>query len=169
MTMKVGIALGSNLEPRLLNLQAARRRVFALHTSAAPVAGSKVYETSPVDCPEDSAAFLNAVVEITTDLAPEELLHRLQAIERELGRPAEHARNAPRSIDLDLLYCGDQIRNLPTLILPHPRITRRLFVLRPLCDIRPGLVLPGSTQTVQDLLAALESGESVTEFCGALY
>jgi 2-amino-4-hydroxy-6-hydroxymethyldihydropteridine diphosphokinase len=169
MTMKAGIALGSNLEPRLLNLQGARRRIFALHTSAEPIASSKVYETSPVDCPEGSAPFLNAVMEITSSLDPEELLQRLQAIEQELGRPAEHSRNAPRTIDLDLLYCGDLVRDEPAFTLPHPRIAQRLFVLRPLCDIRPDLVLPGSNLTVRNLLAALDSGESVTEFCGALY
>lgn len=169
MTMKAGIALGSNLEPRLLNLQAARRRIFTLHTSKEPIAGSKVYETSPVDCPEGSAPFLNAVLEITTSLTPEELLGHLQGFEQELGRPSEHTRNAPRPIDLDLLYCGELIRHEPVLTLPHPRIAQRLFVLRPLCDIRPDLVLPGADAAARDLLAALDTPESVTEFCGALY
>lgn len=167
--MKAGIALGSNLEPRLLNLQAARRKVFELHCSAAPVACSKVYETSPVDCPEGSEPFLNAVLEITTALPATDLLHRLQAIETELGRPAEHARNAPRTIDLDLLYCDNLTLETPELAVPHPRISQRLFVLKPLCDIRPDLVLPNSSQTIKELLTTLDSRESVKEFCNAIY
>jgi 2-amino-4-hydroxy-6-hydroxymethyldihydropteridine diphosphokinase len=167
--MKAGIALGSNLEPRLLTLQAARRRIFELHDTAAPVASSKVYETSPVDCPEGSGAFLNAVLEITTNLSPEELLHRLRAIEQDLGRPAEHGHNAPRPIDLDILYCDDIVLNGPDLTLPHPRMAERRFVLQPLADIRPELVLPNSTRTIRDLLNTLDSGESIVEFCGAVY
>lgn len=169
MTMKAGIALGSNLEPRLLNLQAARRRIFELHRSTAPIPCSKVYETSPIDCPEGSAPFLNAVLEITTNLAPEEILHRLQAIENDLGRPSEHARNAPRTIDLDLLYCDNLTLSTPELTLPHPRIHERLFVLKPLSDIRPGLVLPDFSKTVEELLHASPSDESVIEFCNTIY
>lgn len=169
MTIKAGIALGSNLEPRLLNLQAARRKVFELHRSSAPVACSKVYETAPVDCPEGSQPFLNAVLEITSDLPPEDLLHRLQDIEKELGRPAEHARNAPRPIDLDLLYCDNLTLATPELLLPHPRISGRLFVLKPLCDIRPDLVLPNSPRTMAQLLTALDCGDSVEEYCNTIY
>ncbi len=169
MTMKAGIALGSNLEPRLLNLQAARRKVFALHHSPAPVICSKVYETSPVDCPEGSQPFLNAVLEITTDLSPPALLHRLQEFETELGRPLEHARNAPRTVDLDLLYCDNLTLETPNLILPHPRITERLFVLKPLCDIRPDLILPHLTQTVVELLQTWDSPGSAKIYCHTIY
>jgi 2-amino-4-hydroxy-6-hydroxymethyldihydropteridine diphosphokinase len=167
--MKAGIALGSNIEPRLLHLQAARRRLFELHDSPDPVAGSKVYETAPVDCPEGSGAFLNAVLEITTNLSPNDLLHRLQAIERELGRPAEHGRNAPRPIDLDILYCDELVLNTPRLVLPHPRIAERRFVLQPLADVRPDLILPHRHQTIRQMLKELDSRESVVEFCGAVY
>ncbi len=169
MTMKAGIALGSNLEPRLLNLQAARRKIFELHRSNAPVACSKVYETSPVDCPEGSEPFLNAVLEITTDLPPEAILHRLQAIEMELGRPPKHARNAPRSIDLDLLYCDNLTLATPELTLPHPGISGRLFVLKPLCDIRPDLVLPNSPKTVEELLITLDCRDSANVYCNTIY
>lgn len=167
--MKAGIALGSNIEPRLLHLQAARRRIFELHDSSTPVAASKVYETSPVDCPEGSGAFLNAVLEITTNLAPGDLLRRLQAIEQELGRPAEHGHNAPRPIDLDILYCDDLILDEPGLVLPHPRIAGRRFVLQPLADIRPDWILPPGGRTVRETLKALDSAESVVEFCSAVY
>lgn len=169
MTMKAGIALGSNLEPRLLNLQAARRRIFGLHRTSAPIPCSKVYETSPVDCPEGSGPFLNAVLEITTDLAPLELLRRLQQIEQDLGRPAEHARNAPRPIDLDILYCDRLVLDAPPLTLPHPRLAERRFVLQPLADIQPELLLPGNDRTIREMLKALDSPESLVEFCSSLY
>jgi 2-amino-4-hydroxy-6-hydroxymethyldihydropteridine diphosphokinase len=167
--MKVGIALGSNIEPRLLHLQAARRRIFTLHDGQEPIASSKVYETSPVDCPENSGAFLNAVLEITTNLSPFEVLHRLQAIEIELGRPAEHGHNAPRPIDLDILYCDDLVLDGPELRLPHPRAAERRFVLQPLADIRPDLLLSQDNRSVADLLKSLDSSESIVEFCSAVY
>jgi 2-amino-4-hydroxy-6-hydroxymethyldihydropteridine diphosphokinase len=167
--MKAGIALGSNIEPRLLHLQAARRRLFALHDSSDPIASSKVYETSPVDCPEGSGAFLNAVLEITTSLEPRELFYRLQSIEEELGRPSRHDHHAPRPIDLDILYCDDLAIEDPELTLPHPRIAERRFVLQPLADIRPDLALPPDGRIVADMLKTLDSGESVVEFCSAVY
>ena len=169
MTMKAGIALGSNIEPRLLNLQAARRRLFALHSNTGPVACSKVYETSPVDCPEGTAPFLNAVLEISTLLSPSELLVRLQEIESDLGRPPAHAKNAPRTIDLDLLYCDSLTVTLPELELPHPRISQRLFVLKPLCDIRPDLILPTFSQRAEELLSDWTGEESLTVYCNAIY
>lgn len=167
--MKAGIALGSNIEPRLLHLQAARRRIFELHDSPGPISSSKVYETSPVDCPHGSGAFLNAVLEITTHLSPLELLKRLQSIELDLGRPAEHGHNTPRPIDLDILYCDDLTLAEPELILPHPRLVERRFVLQPLADIQPDLVLPHASKTVAELLNSLDSQDSVVEFCNAVY
>lgn len=167
--MKAGIALGSNIEPRLLHLQAARRRILELHETTGTVGCSKVYETSPVDCPDGSGAFLNAVLEITTTLGPGDLLRRLQGIEQELGRPAAHGHNFPRPIDLDILYCDDLVLQEPGLILPHPRLAQRRFVLQPLADIRPDLVLPHQHASVRETLKALDSSESVVEFCGAIY
>lgn len=167
--MRAGIALGSNIEPRLLNLQTARRRIFALHSGNVPVACSRVYETSPVDCPPGTQPFLNAVLEITSDLPPEILHRRLQAIERDLGRPESHERNSPRTIDLDLLYCANLIHNSPTLTLPHPRIAQRQFVLMPLRDIRPSLVLPNFTQNIEQLSQSCSSTEILTVYCETIY
>lgn len=167
--MKTGIALGSNVEPRLLHLQSARRRVLALHEGRGPASTSKVYESSPVDCPEGSPGFLNAVIEIDSTLEASTLLRRLQGIEIELGRPGDHGRHTPRTIDLDLLYQADRMVNTEALILPHPRIADRRFVLQPLADIRPGLVLPGHEKSVLTMLRGLDSDESVVEFCGAVY
>lgn len=160
--MQAGIAFGSNVEPRLAHLQAARRRIRSLHPS--PARCSRVYETAPVDCPPGSSPFLNAVLEITTPLDALSLLTHLQAIEVELGRPFAHKRHAPRTIDLDLLYCDNQILSHPSLTLPHPRICERRFVLQPLADIRPDLILPQTTQTVAALLENLAPDESTTLF-----
>ena len=167
--MRVGIALGSNLEPRLVHLQSARRRIFRLHSGSQPVLSSKVYETSPVGCPPDSPLFLNAVLELSTELKPRDLLEEAKNMERDLGRPSAAERNAPRVIDIDLLYCGNLTLCTPILTLPHPQIASRRFVLRPLADIQPDLVLPGLVKTVQELLEDLKSEEIVTEYCNTIY
>jgi len=154
--MRVGIALGSNLGDRLRWLREAADRLKALHEGAdAEFLCSGIYETLPVDCPGDSPAFLNAAVECTSSLLPTDILSRLQSIERDFGRPETRTFHAPRTLDLDLLYCGDLRISLPTLELPHPRIAERFFVLRPLRDICADLVLPGQTQSIRELLDAL--------------
>lgn len=167
--MRAGIALGSNIEPRLLNLRAARQRIFEITRNLGPVLSSKVYETSPVDCLPGTAAFLNAVLEIETDLAPDELHAALQRIETDLGRPEAHAKNSPRTIDLDLLYCGNRVVNTPALTLPHPRIAERRFVLQPLADVRPDLQLPNFQKNVWETLHDLTSDEILNEYCLSIY
>jgi len=155
--MRCGIALGSNLGDRLAHLRAAQVAVGLLHQSpnAAPPLVSPVYETEPVDCAPGTAPYLNAVMEIEYAGEPETLLAALQQIEREMGRPADHGHNTPRTLDLDLLYAGDIVLQSDTLTLPHPRLAARRFVLQPLADIRPDLVLPGFAKTVSELLACL--------------
>jgi 2-amino-4-hydroxy-6-hydroxymethyldihydropteridine diphosphokinase len=150
--MRVGIALGSNLDDRLANLRAARRHLFALHEDRGPFLCSRIYETEPVDCPPGSAPFLNAAIELACTLPPLDLLKKLQAIEQILGRPLNHAHHAPRTIDLDILYYDNLAFTLPELTLPHPRITERAFVLHPLADIAPTRILPGQTQPIAALL-----------------
>ncbi len=167
--MQVGIALGSNIEPRLLHLHTARRRLFELHSGGKPVLCSKVYETSPVDCPEGSAPFLNAVLEIDTECTPQELLVRLQEIEQSMGRPSAHEKNSPRTIDLDMLYCGDMALSDESLTLPHPRIKERHFVLQPLADIRPNLILPKFTKSVKVLASELKTSERLSVFTDTIY
>ena len=151
----VGLALGSNLGDRWSHLRAARDFLTALHEGEGDAVVSPVYETEPVDCPPGSAPFLNAVMEIVTSLDPEELLVRTDRLERQLGRGATRERNAPRPIDIDLLYAGDLEIRHSACEVPHPRLTSRRFVLQPLAEIRPDLVLPGQTRTVAELLAAL--------------
>lgn len=120
-----------------------------------PLRRSAIYETEPVDCEPGATKFFNAVVEFGYSGSPLELRRALAAIERALGRPAAHERNVSRPIDLDLLYFGDLVMETSELRLPHPRIVGREFVLRPLADIRPDLVLPGQAGTVGELLAQL--------------
>lgn len=159
--MQAGIALGSNIEPRLLNLQEAARRLKSLHRGASKILYSAIYETSPVDCPPGSSDFLNAVVEIATDLKPEQLLQHLKAIEIELGRLVKRERNSPRTVDLDILYCDMIVLDTEDLVLPHPRIAERLFVLKPLSDIQPELKLPYYRQTINEMLINYSGGENV--------
>ena len=157
----VGLALGSNLGDRWSHLRAARDFLAALHKSDNDAAVSSVYETEPVGCPPDSAPFLNAVVEIVTSLEPEELLARAEDFECRLGREAARQRNAPRPIDIDILYAGDRQMCTASCAVPHPRLTQRRFVLQPLAEIRPGLVLPGETRSVAELLALLPEAPAV--------
>jgi len=150
----VGIALGSNLGVRSAELNAGINYLRTLSV-AGRLAQSQRIETTPVDCPPGSSPFLNAVAEIDVDtetLPPRWLLDLLQAFEIERGRPALHEVNAPRPLDLDILYYGDLIVNEPGLIIPHPRAASRRFVLEPLSHLRPDLVLPGQTRTVRELL-----------------
>ena len=167
--MRTGIALGSNIEPRLAHLQSARRNIFSLHSGTRPVLCSKVYETSPVDCPADSPPFLNTVLELSIAMEPEALLSEVKKIENALGRQPSRERNGPRIIDIDLLYCESLTISLPGLTLPHPQIARRRFVLQPLADIQPKLILPNFSKNVEELLKDLKSDEIVSVYCNAIY
>jgi 2-amino-4-hydroxy-6-hydroxymethyldihydropteridine diphosphokinase len=161
--MRCGIAVGSNVGDRLENLRLARgeilaaREWLALDSAAGPVLCASIYETEPVDCPPGSAAFLNTVLELSTppQTTPSLILDRLQSIERTLGRPSRHPRNAPRTIDLDLLYLDNLELSTADLTLPHPRLRQRRFVLAPLAEIRPELILPGDSRTMAQLLENL--------------
>jgi 2-amino-4-hydroxy-6-hydroxymethyldihydropteridine diphosphokinase len=153
--MRAGVALGSNLGERLANLRNARKEISAMNGALPPLRCSAIYETEPVDCEKGAAKFFNAVVEFGYAGPPEELRRDLAGIERVLGRPATHERNVSRPIDLDLLYLGELIVETAELHLPHPRIVDREFVLRPLAEIRPDLVLPKQTESVSTLLLRL--------------
>ncbi len=150
---RAGIALGSNLGDRHANLQAARDCLREIATPGEPFLLAATYQTEPLLCPPGSPFFHNSVVEIAFAGDPFELLELTQSIEKQLGRAASSERNAPRIIDVDLLYFGDQIIDTEALVLPHPRIGERRFVLQPLAEIRPELVLPGQTRNIAELLA----------------
>jgi 2-amino-4-hydroxy-6-hydroxymethyldihydropteridine diphosphokinase len=164
MIMRAGIALGSNLGDRLANLRKARECVRKIPGVSEPVRSSRIYETEPVDSMPDAGAYLNAVLDVEYAGQPIALLDALQAIEAEFGRPSKRPRNAPRTIDLDILYVGNLVLSNQEIAIPHPRLHRRRFVLTPLADVRPELVLPGQQQSVVDLLAALRDPADVTIF-----
>jgi len=153
--MRAGVALGSNLGERLANLRNARKDIATLGGVLPPLRSSAVYETDPVGCEKGAAKFLNAVIEFGYSGEPEELLRALATIEKMLGRPGAHPRNVSRPIDLDLLYFGELVIETGELQLPHPRIVEREFVLRPLADIRPDLVLPEQNEPIRALLLRL--------------
>ena len=162
--MRAGLAFGSNVGDRLAHLRTARAAVRALSRVSAPELASRVYETEPVGTGEEAGAFLNAVLEVDFAGPPSELLDALQGIEAQLGRPSKRPRNAPRTIDLDILYMGNLALSNEEIVIPHPRLHLRRFVLTPLADIRPELLLPGQERTVAELLAGLHDPATVEFF-----
>jgi len=152
------VAIGSNTGDSLKLVKAAIARMEKL--AAEPLLKSSFWETEPVDCPPGSPPFVNAVVGIRVrhGETPESLFAKLQQIEVEFGRKRTGAKNEPRTLDLDLIAFGTETRNRPELTIPHPRAHKRRFVLEPLAEIAPELVLPGQTQTVKQLLAQLPPG-----------
>jgi 2-amino-4-hydroxy-6-hydroxymethyldihydropteridine diphosphokinase len=153
--MRTAVALGSNLGDRLASLRAARKAIVDLRSVTPPILSSAIYETDAVDCEPGARKFLNALMEFNYEGDPLKLLEQLREIEIALGRRRQHARNVSRNIDIDLLYLGETEMDSKELQLPHPRMHLRKFVLQPLADIRPELVLPHQTKTVRELLAQL--------------
>lgn len=154
------IALGANLGDPELTFACVLPRLQALSTTR--IIASQWMRTNPVNCPPGSPNFLNGVVAIRPfpGETPEKLLEKLQSIEVEFGRTPKKEPNEARTLDLDLIAFGNQIRNTPALTLPHPRVLDREFVLRPLAEIAPDLTLPGQTQSVIQLLSKLQMEQS---------
>lgn len=149
------VALGSNLgDPRRQVLDASD--ALARLPGSRLVACSRLYRTAPWGV-LDQPAFVNAAVELETSLEPHDLLDALLAIERAAGRVREGERWGPRTLDLDLLHMEGVRLDDDRLVLPHPRIAQRAFVLLPLNDIAPGLDLPGQGR-VDALLAQVDRG-----------
>lgn len=147
----VYIALGSNLGDRAAHLRSALER--AKEGDIEIVRESSLYETEPIP-KSDQSWFLNQVVEARTGLFPQQLLDRLLHIERELGRKRVIA-NGARTIDLDILLYGRAIINSPPrLVIPHPRMAERRFVLDPLAELAPDLRHPVLRKTIAELAAA---------------
>ncbi|MDP6678455.1 MAG: 2-amino-4-hydroxy-6-hydroxymethyldihydropteridine diphosphokinase [Verrucomicrobiota bacterium] len=157
----VYVALGANLGDAAGTLRLAAAEIGGW--SLGQALGSSLWRTEPVNCPPGSPPFLNAALGLQPKpgTTPESLLDDLLALEARLGRTRPGLANAPRVIDLDLIAFGTETRATPTLTLPHPRAHERAFVLAPLAEIAPELVLPGQQKNVAELLATLGQAEGV--------
>ena len=167
--MEVGLSLGSNRGDRLLNLRGAKQRIGAT-PGISLIAQTPVYETEPVGvAPDDRELyFLNAVLIIESALPIVKLAARLRAIEQALGRRPHQEANAPRSIDIDIIYAGVLCFNSEQIVIPHPCWSQRRFVVRPLGDVRPDLLVPGQVGTVREVLRNLSDQHKVKLFAKEL-
>jgi 2-amino-4-hydroxy-6-hydroxymethyldihydropteridine diphosphokinase len=160
------IALGSNVGDSPSILRRAMDQLEAV--SRRPMLRSSLWQTTPVDCPPGSPTFVNAVIALHP--LPDEnswsLLTKMLLLEKDFGRRPKQVLNEPRRLDLDLISYGDEISARPELVLPHPRAHERRFVLQPLNEIAPNLVLPGRRRTVAQLLTALVSKEITVRLPG---
>jgi 2-amino-4-hydroxy-6-hydroxymethyldihydropteridine diphosphokinase len=147
---KVYLGLGANLGNRIKNMS---RAIQSLAGQATILQVSSVYETEPVGYTEQPD-FLNAVIAISTGMNPEQLLQLIKEIERSQGRTSSF-HNAPRPVDIDILFINDRALQSKQLIVPHPRLTERAFVLVPLAEIAPGLRHPENGKTMKELLEDL--------------
>jgi 2-amino-4-hydroxy-6-hydroxymethyldihydropteridine diphosphokinase len=152
--MRAYLGLGANLGDRHATIRSALE-LLGRDGDVEVVAVSTLRETEPVGL-VDQPRFLNGVAVVETELSPRELLERLLAVERELGRTRTGPRYGPRTIDLDLLVHGDTVVDEPGLTVPHPRLAERQFALEPLAEVEPDLVVPGRGR-VSDLLRGLQS------------
>lgn len=155
--MRAYLGLGANLGDRAATLRSAIASIADLGTI---IAVSPAYETAPVGYYRDQPDFLNAVVVVKTSLRPLELLAATQAIENAHGRERPFP-NAPRTLDIDILYLDDQIVAAPALTVPHPRVTQRAFALIPLADVAPNLCDPRTGRRVRDLADQVAGSQSV--------
>jgi 2-amino-4-hydroxy-6-hydroxymethyldihydropteridine diphosphokinase len=144
------IGLGSNLANPAEQIKSARAAITQI-PGVRELVFSSLYHSPPMG-PQDQPDYVNAVMSVATDLPPIDLLHQLQRIENDHGRVRKAERWGARTLDLDMLIYGDQLIELPDLIVPHPGLAERAFVLYPLFEIAPQLVVPGKGN-IADLLA----------------
>ena len=147
------LSVGSNIGEKLSNCKTG---ISALRGTGRidVVDQSPFYKTAPVDY-EDQDWFVNCVVKLRTQLPPAALLHVLQRIEKDAGKSRKGVRYGPRILDMDILLYGACVLMRPELIIPHPRMHKRRFVLGPFCDINPDMVHPVLSVTVQELLTRI--------------
>jgi 2-amino-4-hydroxy-6-hydroxymethyldihydropteridine diphosphokinase len=148
---RIYLSLGANLGDRELNL---RNAIQGLRELGELVAQSSMYETEPVDVERAQPWFLNCAVAIETDLEPRELLDSILSMELSMGRVRKEKRG-PRPVDIDIIFFGDDVIDLPGLTVPHPAMQSRRFVLEPLAQIAPAMMHPLLQRSVQDLLNSL--------------
>ncbi|MFA5688167.1 MAG: 2-amino-4-hydroxy-6-hydroxymethyldihydropteridine diphosphokinase [Kiritimatiellales bacterium] len=163
--IRAGFCLGSNLGDRKRFLMQAKNRLL-MDSGVKLIAQSAVYETEPVDVKEKYAAlkFLNAVLILESPYDAAAWLKKIHAVEAALHRVRGDDRNAPRTVDVDLLFCGDEVIDNAHLQVPHPRWAERRFVVQPLAEICPDLVLPGMDVSVRNVLAKLPDSGDVRRF-----
>lgn len=154
--MEIGLSLGSNLDHRLNNLREATDRIDALPETRL-LDKAAIYETAPVDVKPEytSLLYLNTVIIVDSSMELSAFSEAIHKIEADMGRVRSEDRNAPRVIDIDVLYAGNIQRKDGILDLPHPRWAKRRFVVQPLADVRPFLRLPGESRTVAEILKSL--------------
>ena len=153
------LALGSNLGDRIAYLRGARQ-TFQSHEELRIVRASAIYETEPIGGPEEQQPYLNAVLEVQTSLKAPFLLEFALAVEQQFGR-CRKVRWGARSLDIDLLFYADSIFQKPDLMVPHPRLHQRAFVLIPLMDVAPDFIHPLRQKTVREMLTQLPSTSGV--------
>ena len=146
----VYIGAGSNLGSRYDYLRAAKKRLNE-SSEVKILRSSACYETEAVETPEHQQRYVNAVWETETKLSPRELLTFLQNVENEFGRERPYE-NAPRTLDLDILFYDREMINEPDLIIPHPRVHERYFALKPTCDLNPNIKHPKLDKYVSQLM-----------------
>ena len=156
--MKAYLSIGANLGDREKNIKEALE--FLSLKTGFPVVVSPVYETEPVGFSSPDM-FLNQVVIIETDLSPSGLLDLLKEIETTMGRIRKDDRNISRLIDLDILFFDDQVFEDRDLVIPHPRMHERRFVLEPFCDIAPDFIHPLLQISVKELLSRSSDNSKV--------
>ncbi len=157
------ISVGSNIGNKQDNCQKGIDRLMA-SGNATLVKASRFYRTSPVDY-LDQEWFVNAAVKFETILEPLELLEVLKAVQQQCGRTKSGIRFGPRVLDLDIIFYDRLVMNTPTLEIPHPRMHKRRFVLKPICDIDPAIIHPVLKQEMQILLKRLgEEEQKVFEY-----
>jgi len=156
------LGLGSNLGDRKQNLVKALD-LLSQHVKIEQI--SSIYETEPVGYKEQPL-FLNAVCRVSAGLSPQNLLRLAKRIESELGRTPGFP-DAPRHIDIDILFYSDEVVSTKELTIPHPRLVERAFVLVPLAEIAPELVHPGNKKTVKELLGDLGTVTGVSKWAEA--
>ncbi len=159
------LSLGSNQGDRLEWLNQASE-ALNICPGIRVLDRSPVYETEPVDVPSVFAdrLYLNKILIVTTTLKPEVFSSAIHEIEHQLGRMRERTLNLPRTLDIDIITLGNLRSDSPSLTLPHPRARVRRFVLQPLADLRPDLILPGEHLTVTELLRSLPETPRVTKY-----
>jgi 2-amino-4-hydroxy-6-hydroxymethyldihydropteridine diphosphokinase len=164
--MEIGFSLGSNLYNRKRLLMQAKNLLLSAPRTTF-IDQSPIYETTPVDVkPEyQDMAYLNSIVLVESELPLESWLSYIGKIEHSLGRERNTSdRNAPRPIDVDIIYAGTQIIDSGGLEVPHPRWAERRFVVQPLCDVRPEMTLPEASKSVSQILAALPPDRGLSVF-----